>query len=150
MSELPVLDFFFEEDCPFCRRVRIDIIDKKLIPKGIVIINPIEVDVNTGAVEMGWYESFCREVKSEPTPVLRLHDKLVGENNWEFAFLMWKKKPMTITEEVLSSEEYLEKQIYDKIRVMENTCILEVQPSYELERDMYMANRRLGLNARIY
>lgn len=149
MDELPILDFFFEEDCPFCRRVRIFIIEK-LQEKGIVTINPIEVDVNTGAVEMGWYNSFCREVKSEPTPVLRLHDKLVGENNWEFAFLMWKKKPMTITEEVLSSEEYLEKQIYDKIRLMKETCILEVQPSYELERDMYMANRRLGLDARVY
>ena len=149
MSELPVLDFFFEEDCPFCRSVRVNIIEK-LEEKGIVIINPIEVDVNTGAVEMGWYNSFCREVKSEPTPLLRLHDKLVGENNWEFAFLMWKKKPVTITEEVLSSEQYLEKQIYDKIRLMNSTCVLEVQPSYELERDMYMANRRLGLDARVY
>lgn len=149
MNQLPILDFFFEEDCPFCRRVRINIIEK-LEEKGIVIINPIEVDVNTGAVEMGWYDSFCREVKSEPTPLLRLHDKLIGENNWEFAFLMWKKKPVTITEEVLSSEEYLEKQIYDKIRLMKGTCILEVQPSYELERDMYMANRRLGLDARVY
>jgi len=149
MSELPVLDFFFEEDCPFCRSVRINIIEK-LQEKGIVIINPIEVDVNMGAVEMGWYNSFCREVKSEPTPLLRLHDKLVGENNWEFAFLMWKKKPMTITEEVLSSEQYLEKQIYDKIRLMKDTCILEVQSSYELERDMYMTNRRLGLDARVY
>ena len=72
--------------------------------------------------------------------MLRLHDKLTGENNWEFSFLMWKKKPMTITEEVLSSEEYLEKQIYDKIRLMKDTCILEVQPSYELERDIYMAS----------
>jgi thiol-disulfide isomerase/thioredoxin len=149
MSELPVLDFFFEEDCPFCRSVRINIIEK-LQEKGIVIINPIEVDVNTGAVEMGWYNSFCREVKSEPTPLLRLHDKLIGENNWEFAFLMWKKKPMTITEEVLSSEEYLEKQIYDKIRLMNGTCVLEVQPSYKLERDLYLANRRLGLDARVY
>lgn len=149
MSELPVLDFFFEEDCPFCRSVRVNIIEK-LEEKGIVIINPIEVDVNTGAVEMGWYDSFCREVKSEPTPLLRLHDKLIGENNWEFAFLMWKKKPATITEEVLSSEQYLEKQIYDKIRLMNGTCVLEVQPSYELERDIYMANRRLGLDARVY
>ena len=149
MDELPVLDFFFEEDCPFCRSVRVNIIEK-LQEKGIVEINPIEVDVNTGAVEMGWYESFCREVKSEPTPLLRLHDKLIGENNWEFAFLMWKKKPMTITEEVLSSEGYLEKQIYDKIRLMKDTCVLEVQSSYELERDIYMANRRLGLDARVY
>jgi len=149
MSELPVLDFFFEEDCPFCRRVRINIIEK-LQEKGIVKINPIEVDVNTGAVEMGWYDSFCRNVKSEPTPLLRLHDKLIGENNLDFAFLMWKKKPVTITEEVLSSEEYLEKQIYDKIRLMKDTCVLEVQPSYELERDMYLVNRRLGLDARVY
>jgi len=149
MTELPVLDFFFEEDCPFCRRVRINIIDK-LITKDIVIINPIEVDVNTGAIEMGWYGSFCREVKSEPTPLLRLHDKLIGENNWEYAFLMWKKKPTTITEEVLSSEEYLEKQIYDKIRLMDETCVLEIQPSIKAERDIYMANRGLGLDARVY
>jgi thiol-disulfide isomerase/thioredoxin len=148
-ADLPVLDFFFEKDCPFCKRVRVHILDK-LKTKGVVRINPIDVDVNLGREEMDWYKAFSKEVDSEPTPLLRLHDSLYGENNWQFIFLMWKKKPKTLTEEVLSSEEYLEKQIYDKIRKMDATLILDVQPSYEMEEAMFFASRNLGLDAREY
>lgn len=149
MPELPVLDFFYEIVCPFCRRVRVDIIEK-IRPKDIVVLNLIDVDANTGSVEMDWYRGFCREVKEDdPTPVIRLHDKLTGENNWEAVFLMWKKKPDTITQEVLTSEEYLEKQIYDELRLMADMQVVEVQPSYELERDLFFARRKRP-DARVY
>ncbi|MBE3123009.1 MAG: hypothetical protein IMZ58_12510 [Thermoplasmata archaeon] len=149
MADLPVLDFFFEKDCPICKRARVHIIDK-LKGKNVVRINPIDVDVNLGREELDWYNAFSKEMDSEPTPLFRLHDQLFGENNWQFIFLMWKKKPATLTEEVLSSEEYLEKQIYDKIRQMNATLVLEVQPSYELDEAMFFSSRRLGLDARIY
>lgn len=145
-----ILDFFHEIDCPFCRRVRINIIDK-LRMKHLVIINAIDVDANTGSMEMAWYRRFCREVESEPTPLLRLHDKLLEESNWNYVFLMWKKKPKTLTEEVLSSEEFLEKQLYDKIREFQKSLIFPVQQSYELDRDIFLSNyNNLKLDARDY
>jgi len=150
MDEVPVLDFFYEVDCPFCRSVRINIIEK-IRPKDIVIINMINVEANTGCVEMDWFKEFCKEVnESSPTPVLRLHDKLVGENNWETTFLMWKRKPASITQEVLTSEEYLEKQIYDELRLKENTRIIEVQQSHEIEMDMFFASRGRSPDARVH
>lgn len=145
----PILDFFFEKDCPFCRRVRINIIDK-LTTTDMVIINPVDVDTNLGSLEKAWYDIFCRKTQSEPTPLLRLHDSSYEINNYEYVFLMWKKKPTTLTQEVLSSEEYLEKQIYDKIRLIEKTQHIEVQPSYEMERDTFLLNKGMGLDARIY
>jgi len=147
--ELPILDYFFEIECPFCRRVRIYILDK-LRTKQVVIINPIDVDANLGCREMDWYNNFCKGIHSEPTPLLRLHDNLTEEDNWEFVFVMWRKKPTTLTEDVLSSEEYLEKQIYDKIRYVGKTLVVEVQPSYELERDMFLSRRGMGLDARVH
>ena len=149
MNDTPILDFFYEIECPFCRSVRINIVDK-LEAKGVIIVNRIDVDANLGRVEMEWFHKFAEGEEGEPTPLLRLHDKFVGENNWEFAFLMWKKKPTTITEEVLTSEEYLEKQIYDKIRLMEDTLVLPVPSSYEMQQDLFLVSRRMGLDARIY
>jgi hypothetical protein len=155
MENIPIekrltLDFFYEVFCPFCRIVRINIIDKLRL-KSLVTINPIDVDANLGCVEMSWYKRFCKEVESEPTPLLRLHDKYLGESSWENIFLMWKKKPLTITEEVLSAEEYLEKQLYDKIREAQKTLIFPVQPSYELDQDMFLRNvHRLKLDTQNY
>lgn len=142
MMDVPVekrliLDFFYEVFCPFCRRVKVNIVDK-LEMKNIVIINPVDVDANLGCVEMDWYRRFCAKVKSEPTPLLRLHDRYLDESSWNHVFLMWRKKPMTITEEVLSSEEYLEKQLYDKIREYQRTLVFPVQQSYELDCDRYL------------
>lgn len=143
MEDIPIekrltLDFFYEIYCPFCRRVRINIIDKFRL-KSLVRINMIDVDSNLGSVEMSWYKSFCKRIESEPTPLLRLHESFIGESGWEYIFLMWKKKPTTLTEEVLSSEEFLEKQLYDKIREAQKTLFFKVQPSYELDRDVFLA-----------
>lgn len=131
-----ILDFFYEVFCPFCRRVRLNIIDK-LRTKHIVTVNLIDVDSNTGSLEMSWYRSFCKEVKEEPTPLLRLHDSLMGDSSWDYAFLMWKKKPTTLTEEILKAEEILEKQLYDNIRLHQKSVVFPVQPSYELDRDVF-------------
>ena len=144
-----ILDFFTEVECPFCRSVRINVVDK-LQANEIVYINNIDVDANSGAPEMAFYRSMCREMADDPTPLLRLHDKLYGEDNWEAVFLMWRRKPTTITQEVLSSEEYLEKQLYDKIREMSETVVEEIQTSYEWNRDKVLLERGLGLDRRIY
>lgn len=148
MANAPILDFFFEKDCPFCKRVRDHIINK-LKEKHLVRIVEIDLEANLGREELDWYHAtFSKD--EEPTPLLRLHDKMYGPSNYEFIFLMWKKKPATITEEVLSSEEYLEKQIYDKIRWVETALILEVQPSYRMDEEFFFAVRRLGLDARVH
>jgi len=144
-----ILDFFHEIECPFCKRVRDNIIDK-LRGKNLVKINAIDVDASLGCEEMAWYRTFCREVKSEPTPLLRLHDEHTGPNEVEYVFLMWKKKPTTLTQEVLSSEEFLEKQIYDKIRLAEKTMYKEVHQSYDLEKDLFFSKNRVRPDARIY
>jgi len=132
-----ILDFFYEIECPFCRRVRINIIDK-LRMKHIVTINSIDVDANTGSIEMSWYNSFYKEFfDSPPAPLLRLHENYLDDSSWNYVFLMWKKKPTSITEEILKAEEILEKQLYDKIREYQNTIIIPVQPSYELDKQMF-------------
>lgn len=143
MEDIPIekrltLDFYYEVFCPFCRRVRINILDK-LRMKSLVTINPIDVDSNFGCVEMSRYKIFCKKIESEPTPLLRMHESYSDESGWEYFFLMWKKKPTTLTEEVLSSEEFLEKQLYDKIREAQKTLFFPVQKSYELDRDVFLA-----------
>ena len=146
------LDFYFETDCPFCKRVRINILDK-LKSKNIININEIDVEVNTGCVEMSWFHDFSREIGegADPTPVLRMHDKPSWQHsNWAFTFMLWKKKPSTITEQVLTEEERLEKDIYDIIRQMNRTQVIEVQESWELEEMLTMMKRRKGVHARVY
>ena len=144
------LDFYFEVVCPFCKRVRLNIIDK-LKAKGIININEIDVDANLGCVEMSWFKGFSKDVGYDPTPVLRMHDKPAGQHsNWAFVFLLWKKKPTTITEQVLTEEGRLEKDIYDKIRQMQNTQVIEVQESWELDEEFSLNNWKRGLYGRIH
>ena len=131
-----ILDFFYEIYCPFCRRVRINIIDK-LRMKNIVSVNAIDVDANTGSLEMSWYKAFCNEVGQQPTPLLRLHEERVEESSFNYVFLMWRKKPSSMTEEVLKAEEILEKQLYDVIRGYQKTILYPTQPSFQLDRDMF-------------
>lgn len=144
------LDFYSEVDCPFCKRVKLNILDK-LGSKGIIHINEIDVDANKGAEEMAWFKDFSRDTGGDPTPILRMHDKPSGEHsNWAFTFMLWKKKPTTITEKVLTEEEKLEKDIYDKIREMQNTQVIEVQESWELDEQFTLLNRKNGVYARVY
>lgn len=107
--------------------------------KQIVKVNFIDVDANTGSIEMSWYKNFCKEIEKEPTPLLRLHDKYFEDSSWDYTFLMWAKKPTTITEEILKAEEMLEKQLYDKLREFQDSIIFPVQPSYELDRQMFFS-----------
>ena len=144
------LDFYFEVDCPFCKRVRVNILDK-LRSKDVININDIDVEVNTGSEEMAWFKDFSKETGEDATPILRMHDKPSGEHsNWAFTFMLWKKKPATVTEQVLTEEEKLEKDIYDKIRQMQNTQVIEVQESWGIDEELALLNRKKGLHARIY
>ena len=81
-------------------------------------MNEINVDGSYGCEEMQWYRRFCRQAEEEITPVIR-----IATPGTIHTFIMWKKKPLTLTEEVLSSEEILKKKLYDRLRQMETEAI---------------------------
>lgn len=127
-SSPPVLDFFTELDCPFCKRVRYEIL-LDMVKKHKIYQNEINVDTSYGCEEMQWYRRFCRQVEEEVTPVIRIATPGITH-----IFIMWKKKPLTLTEEVLSSEEILKKKLYDRLRQMENEGIILPQQTYSEEK----------------
>jgi hypothetical protein len=124
----PILDFFFELECPFCRRVRYEIL-LDMVMKHKIQLNKVNVDTSYGCEEMQWYRRFCRQVEEELTPVIRIATPGITH-----VFIMFKKKPLTLTEEVLSSEEILKKKLYDRLRQMENEGIILPQQTYFEEK----------------
>lgn len=123
----PVLDFFFELECPFCRRVYHEIL-LDMVKKHKIHMNGVDVDTNYGCEEMQWYRRFCRQAEEEITPVVR-----VATPYLTYVFIMWKKKPLTLTEEVLSSEEILKKKLYDRLRQMEHEVVQLPRQTYNEE-----------------
>jgi len=124
----PILDFYTELDCPFCRRVRYEIL-LDMAKKHKIHLNELNVDTSYGCEEMQWYRRFSRQVEEEVTPVIR-----IDTPNITHIFIMWKKKPLTLTEEVLSSEEILKKKLYDRLRQMEKEHIISPQHTYSEEK----------------
>ena len=128
----PILDLFFEIECPFCRRVRYEIL-LDMVKKHKIQLNMVDVDTSYGCEEMQWYRRFCRHVEEEVTPVIRIATPCITH-----VFIMWKKKPLTLTEEVLSSEEILKKKLYDRLRQMENEIIKMPQETCSEEKKSIM------------
>ncbi len=124
----PILDFFTELDCPFCRRVRYEIL-LDMAKKHRIRLNEINVDTSYGCKEMQWYRRFCRQVEEELTPVIRIATPGIIH-----IFIMFKKKPLTLTEDVLSSEEILKKKLYDRLRQIETEVIKLPQQTYSEEK----------------
>lgn len=128
----PILDFFFEVECPFCKRVKYEIL-LDMIKKHKIQLNPLDVDTSYGCEEMQWYRRFCRQVEEEVTPVIRIATPCITH-----VFIMWKKKPLTLTEEVLSSEEILKKKLYDRLRQMGKEIIKSPQLTHSAEKRSIM------------
>jgi len=122
----PVLiELYMEHTCPICRGLYYGILEKLEIER-VIKVDRIDVNSTRGSKKWRKWKRFCERLGYDATPIV-----MMGP----FVFMTWKTrdKPETITEGVLSSLEYFEKQLKDKIKELDKYHNINYATSYERE-----------------
>lgn len=124
----PIAEFFMEQTCPICRRLNFLVLEKLEIER-IIRVDRVDVDSARGSLKWQKWKRFCNFIGYEATPVV-----MVGP----YIFMTWKarEKPLTMTEAVLSSMDYFERQLREKLKELQKYPNVNYPNTYTMEMVM--------------
>jgi hypothetical protein len=122
----PVLiEFYMEHTCPVCRGLYYGLLERLEIER-VIKVDKIDIHSSRGSEQWRKWKRFCERLGYDAVPLI-----MMGP----YVFMSWKTrdKPETITEGVLSSLEYFEKQLKEKIKELDKYKNINYATSYERE-----------------